>query len=262
MYTAFSQSLYPQMEMYMLPTIEFAVMPGDIFEFDGDVIALKYAQAFYGADEQLALALQNAGVSIDTLQPGVGEYRYRETLGYARASHVLLTGVQRLTLFGYPEIREFAARVIQGVNTYAPAVERVGMTIHGVGYGLDEAEACLAQFEGCLDAIRSLQGSQYLPHLRRITIVDRDTTRVARLRRAMDQYLSSNKRPGNVSKAQADGTYLITAVPDQHTPPPAHAGAGAQETPHVFVAMAFNTDMDDVFYYGIEAPIHSSGFLL
>lgn len=29
----------------------------------------------------------------------------------------------------------------------------------------------------------------------------------------------------------------------------------------MFVAMPFNTDMNDVFYYGIEAPVHASGLL-
>src|SRR6185312_14711111 len=37
--------------------------------------------------------------------------------------------------------------------------------------------------------------------------------------------------------------------------------AGSHKEPHVFVAMPFNTDMNDVFYYGIEAPVHSAGFL-
>lgn len=31
--------------------------------------------------------------------------------------------------------------------------------------------------------------------------------------------------------------------------------------PHVFVAMPFRKDMDDVFYYGIQRPVHAAGFL-
>src|SRR5437764_6925547 len=33
------------------------------------------------------------------------------------------------------------------------------------------------------------------------------------------------------------------------------------EKAHVFVAMPFMKEMDDVFYYGIQQPVHSAGFL-
>src|SRR5438046_1502300 len=33
------------------------------------------------------------------------------------------------------------------------------------------------------------------------------------------------------------------------------------EKAHVFVAMPFMKEMDDVFYYGIQQPVHCAGFL-
>lgn len=245
----------------MLPTIEFAIAQGDIFSFDADIVALKYAQAFYGADSSLAYSLQRAGISLDKLQPDIGAFRYVETLGNAHAKHAIFVGVQRLTMFGYREIRSFAAQVLEGVNRYNPSAEHVCMTIHGVGYGLDEAEACRAQLEGCLDAIQALQTKPFLPLLRAITIVDRDATRVARLRGSIDQYLSSGIGPAKVSKSATVGTYLIDTGSQIQRLPAARGGAGLHKEPHVFVAMPFNTDMNDVFYYGIEAPVHASGLL-
>ena len=88
----------------MLPTIEFAIAQGDIFSFDADIVALKYAQAFYGADSRLAYSLQGKGISIEDLQPDIGAFQYVETFGYTRAKHALFVGVQPLTQFGYPEI--------------------------------------------------------------------------------------------------------------------------------------------------------------
>jgi hypothetical protein len=245
----------------MLPTIEFAIVQGDIFSFDADIVALKYAQAFYGADSRLAYSLQGKGISIEDLQPDIGAFRYVETFGYTRAGHALFVGVQRLTQFGYPEIRSFASKVLEGVNQYAPSAEHVCMTIHGVGYGLDEAEACRAELEGCLDAIQGAQNKPFLPHLRTITIVDRDASRVARLRSAIDEYLSSGIGPAKVSKSATVGTYLIDTGSQIQQLPGARGGAGSHNEPHIFVAMPFNTDMNDVFYYGIEAPVHASGFL-
>ena len=53
------------------------------------------------------------------------------------------------------------------------------MTIHGVGYGLDEAEALQSQLAGLLD---SLESNNYPRALERITFVERNEDRAHRLR--------------------------------------------------------------------------------
>lgn len=250
----------------MLPTIEYAISHGDILTFDADVIALKYAQAFYGADEALARALGEAGVARFALRPDVGEYKFVETLGCAHAAHALFVGVPRLSMFGYPQIRHFAAVVLRGIDQYAPEATHLCMTIHGVGYGLDETEACLAQLEGCLDAIRSTQAHGFLSNLRRISVVDKNAARVDRLRQTIDQYLLSGRGPTRASKGAQDGVYLFdtahhsgSVAADVSTAE--RGGAGSSQRPHVFVAMPFNMEMNDTFFYGIEGPVHSAGFL-
>ncbi len=245
----------------MLPTIEFTIVQGDIFTFHADIIALKYAQAFYGADKSVALALTRKGVSSFELQPEIGAYRYVDTLGQMIAERVLFVGVQPLSEFGYAEMRHFATQALEGVNHYAPSTEHVGMTIHGVGYGLDEAEACRAQLEGCLDAIQAAQNKPFLPRLRAITIVDRDAARVDRLRDAIDQYVSSGTGPARASKSVNSGTYLLDTRTDIQRLPVAHGGAGSHIEPHVFVAMPFDKSLDVHFHYGIKAPVNASGYL-
>lgn len=245
----------------MLPTIEYAVMHGDIFTFDADVIALKYAQSFYGVDEQLADSLIAAGISAQQLRPQIGSYGYVETLGHAQARHALFVGVPRLSVFSYPEIRNFASLVLHGVNQYAPEATHICMTIHGAGYGLDEIEASLAQLEGCLDVIQSAQSAQFLHNLRRITIVDRNASRVARLRAAINQYLEKGRGTKRAGRIAYDGTYFFDSVTDKQQPLMVRGGAGAEKSSHMFVAMPFNNEMNDVFYYGIEAPIRAAGFL-
>lgn len=73
-------------------TLEFAVEYGDIRSFDADVIALKYAQSFYGADRAVATALTLEQEKMDRLCPGIGDYRYVETYGRIRSQHVLFVG--------------------------------------------------------------------------------------------------------------------------------------------------------------------------
>lgn len=63
----------------MLRTLELAVEYGDIKSFDADVIALKYAQSFYGADLAVASAISLGQEEMERLCPGVGDYRYVET---------------------------------------------------------------------------------------------------------------------------------------------------------------------------------------
>jgi hypothetical protein len=39
------------------------------------------------------------------------------------------------------------------------------------------------------------------------------------------------------------------------------AGLGSRNKPHVFVAMQFGPDTDDVFHYGIQSAVQANGFL-
>jgi hypothetical protein len=41
----------------------------------------------------------------------------------------------------------------------------------------------------------------------------------------------------------------------------AMAGSVTEQKPHVFVAMPFKKDMDDVFYFGIQQPVRELGFV-
>src|SRR5258708_29835158 len=78
------------------------------------------------------------------------------------------------------------------------------MTLHGVGYGLDEAEACLAEFKGFVAAIQS---GNVPPAIERISIVERNRGRVQRLRQALDKYLEH----ADYAQRQKDGSYVLAA---------------------------------------------------
>lgn len=245
----------------MLPTIEYAIVQSDIFDIDAEVIALKYAQAYYGVDKKLANSLTQAGIPLSDLQPSVDAYAYVGIAQYARAKHALFVGVPPLMSFDYRAIRHFASHVLYGVNRYAPEATHVCMTIHGAGYGLDEIEACLAQLEGCLDVIQSLHQEPFLPNLQRITIAERNSSRVERLREAINQYLISSTSPTKVTRGPQDGIYRLDTRTDKFVLPIARGGAGSRDKPRVFVAMSFDESLYDLFHYGIEPPVKAAGFL-
>lgn len=247
--------------------IEFTIQEGDITTFEADVVALKYAQDFYGVDQTIAYKLADRGIPVENLRPPIGKYRYVETKGSIAAHAVLFVGVPALGDFGYRQIREFSAQVLNLLVQERPNTRYLAMTVHGVGFGLDEVEAIRAQFAGYMDAIQS---GNIPSTLKKITIVDILSDRVQRLRQALEIGLA------NASYASKIGTgtqwsYRITAqwlrgsftrsTSLSSTKPIETAGTKSVVKPHVFVAMPFSKDMDDVFYYGIQQPVHAVGFL-
>ena len=247
----------------MSAAIELRIEQGDVTTFQADVLALKYAQSFHGVDEVVAESLGRSGIPSTSLQPSSGQFVIVETRGCIVTPHALFVGVTRLRNFNYPQIREFAARTLQILSEQAPTTQHLAMTIHGAGYGLDEVEACVAQVEGYLDALNA--GS--LPNgLQRISIVDRDAGRVQRLREALNDRFAQSTA---VTAMASEGGFLLSTAsrPDFGGADRERSGAaprtrdGAAAKPHIFVAMSFNKQLDDVFHYGIQRPVHDAGYI-
>lgn len=217
--------------------IAVSVEYGDVAEFPCDVLVLKYAQALYGADARVADLLDTE------VSPRLGNYELLPGQGRVPARNVLFVGVAPLVEFGYGPIREFASYALQVVVHQLPEAEHVAMTMHGVGYGLDERESFLAQLGGLFDALRDFP---FPLSLRRITFVERSRGRANRLQEILDEYL-----PGaaGVRNARTSEAKLSGAGPASHT------------KPHVFVAMPFADEMEDVYIFGIQGPVNAAGFL-
>ena len=243
--------------------VEFGVEGGDITSFEADVIVLKYAQDFYGADLAVAVRLERAGVSMEALRPPVNSYRYVDARGAVAARSALFLGVPSLWELGYEQIRLLAANSLAVLSREASSAKHVAMTIHGPGYGLDEVEALLAQLGGCL---QSVEAGESPVDLVRISIVERNSARVERLRQALESALAHTKR---VAHSSSRGSYRLISNTQQHTasgstrPMDAieQAGQESEGKPHAFVAMPFSGDMTDVFYYGIQRAVHANGLL-
>ena len=189
----------------------------------------------------------------------------RETLKELASRGSIEFSIQQgdVTTFNYRDIQEFAAKVLNILDNVASATRHLAMTIHGAGFGLDEIEAFLAQITGYLQA---LQSKQFPANLEKITIIDRDSERVQRLRQAFEENFA---HAGFVSKARNRWNYRLETrelkgtsnSSQQSTLVTEKVGIESEAKPHVFVAMPFKKDMDDVFYYGIFQPVRASGFI-
>ncbi len=247
----------------MQRTIEFTIQPGDVTLADADVVALKYAQDFYGADMIVASNLSKVGIPIDNIRPQIDDYSYIDTKNGIKAHYALFVGVVDIFDFDYQHIRQFSAQVLHILANEAPNTQHLIMTIHGPGYGLDEIEAFKAQLAGYLDA---LQSGQLPLALKQITIIEIDPQRVQRLRQACEKSLDD---ANYATRTKNRWSYRLTLQQSNDkfnkysstTRTVERAEIISAEKAHVFVAMPFMKEMDDVFYYGIQQPVHCAGFL-
>jgi hypothetical protein len=239
------------------------VTQGDILEAQEDVVALKFAQGFHGADLAVAKKLHENGVRILDLDLRTGAHRVWQTDKVLSARHVLYVGTPRLGEFRYERIRQFGRLVLEIVAEKLPDARSLAMTIHGPGYGLDEAEAMLAQLGGYLDA---LDVNTVPAGLHTITIYEARPDRAERIWKALARHLDNAPNAERVPRRRA--YYLHSDARSGHVQEPpalagqvAPAGTESEAKPHAFVAMPFAKSMDDVYYYGIVQPVNAAGLL-
>jgi hypothetical protein len=233
----------------MEQTVRVEVTTGDALAIDADVLALKYAQDFYGVDKQVARRL------LDTrrveITPRVGGFRLVTSNGIITAKQVLFVGVQDLYDFGYREIREFSTKVLSSLAGEAPAMRVLALTLHGPGYGLDEGECFLSEVAGLTDSVAS---GDYPDQLEIVKIVERNEGRAKRLRGLLETYL-----PGG--RIDVDTRLLRQRIGEEHSETLRAIGYDSGQKPHIFVAMPFADEAGDLFHYGIQQAISSSGYL-
>lgn len=221
-----------------MPQIEVEV--GDISKFPCDVLVLKYAQAFHGADRIVANMLSQGTEAENTIHPNPGGQALIPSLGSVAAQYVVFLGVVPLAQFDYSEIRAFSARALAVVEDKLPAASHLAMTIHGANYGLDERESFLAQLGGIMDAEKADTSIQ------RVTIVEQDVQRATRLAKVLSEYWPHSK----------------TSTERRPFPAQITAGIESRTKPHVFVAMPFSKGMmEDTYIFGIQGPVNAAGYL-
>jgi hypothetical protein len=262
------------------PCIE--LIQGDVLEFSADVLALKYAQHYYGADEAVSSRLIGGGVAgADQLQPAVWRYAMVGSNGLLPSPDVLFVGVPRLLQFNYDEIERFGYEAIAAIARERPHAKHVAMTLHGPGYGLDEVEALHSELHGIFHAMQS--GNAPIG-LRCISLLEHSAGRIERLRPIVAEansrwdsatipdrrtVISPSAPPAPA--ARMPGTLAQPSpplqVPNEFPPPnpliapsPSPPMQGGIGKPRAFVAMPFAAEMEDVYFYGIQNPVRRLGF--
>ncbi len=231
--------------------ITVGVEATDALSIRTDVLALKYAQRLYGVDSIVVGRLSGSGQDIMGLLPKVDEFRLIDSRGQIGPQSVLFVGVKPLHQFEYPEIREFARKVLVSLAGARPTTKHVCLTIHGPGYGLDERESFEAEVAGLLDAIAT---GDFPEELDTVTIIERNRARADRL----SDFLSRLVPHG---KVDVDGKGHLESLGEKPAERLRAAGYASASKPNVFVAMPFTKEMEDTFHYGIQGAVNAAGYL-
>lgn len=247
--------------------IDVIVQCQDALQIECDVLAVKYAQGFHGADQAVAVKLK---LSKAMISPLPGEKTLIDSAKSLAAKQVLFVGVPPLRLFNYRKIYDFTLQVMEILLKDAPDTRHLAMTMHGVNFGLDEREAFHSQLSGIE---RCLYKQKFPPLLEKITIVELNKRRAERLQQMLDEYepmmsqgIKLNPEPKPTADSKPDepnskSTDLIVLEKDNSSSVTELAVTKSDQKPHVFVAMPFSEEMEDVFVFGIQGPVHAAGLL-
>jgi hypothetical protein len=230
--------------------VSFDLVVKDATQIDADVLALKYAQANYGLDAMVSAKLIDAGTKSSLIRPKPGVFRLVDSVDGISAEKILFVGVVDLYSFSYADIREFSRRVLASLAGSAPQTARLIMTLHGANYGLDEFEAFEAEIAGLLDAINSRDCPEALNE---IVFAEMNRGRADRLRAVLKELV-----PNHVMAKQEPQPRTVVEKRNERL---RAAGYASSSKAHVFVAMPFKDEMDDVYHYGIQSAVRSAGFL-
>jgi nucleoside 2-deoxyribosyltransferase len=241
--------------------LSISIVEGDVRDWPADLLILKYADAFHGADFSVARRIEFAGSG-----PKKGDYTCVHGKNI-KARQVLFVGVGRLDHFRYAEIKKFGRDALILASKLDQKLRKVAMPIHGPGYGLDESEAFLSLVAGIMDTVNL--GA--LPRsLESIEFVEDDVKRVLRLRKLLATVLEA--QPAQVL---ARGTLTVTAKTvdneggiaktgpflniEKATINLANYGEPSDRKVRLFVAMPFNEQYTDEYDIAItEAAQHAN----
>jgi hypothetical protein len=232
--------------------MEISVQCADVASFPADVLLLKYAQGFYGADQAVAARLGVRGICRESdIMPANGEHVLIDTRGAIAATRVLFLGTPRLRDFRYREMTGFARRAIQVIITSRLPVRTLTTTVHGAGYGLDVAEALRALILGFQQGL----ATSPLPQLEKIVFVERNARRCELLQTLLQGVELVSAAPAG-SRGQS-ASLPATATLTVGTSPAAEPLAKKS----VFVAMPFTEEFEDVYQFGIYSTIRCCGYV-
>lgn len=233
-------------------SVKLYIKRGDVLQVHSDVLVLKYAQSFYGADLAVARHLKESNIRIDVSQIVDKGYLLLDTKGAMNVKYILFISTRNLHSFDYTDVRSFVSQALQILQMELSSVKSVTFTIHGVNIGLDESETLRAQLGGILDALEQTRFN----YLNEINIVEVNPNRCAYLKDIARSYLGEINLAHEVTE-DFDHYYLLEPevistekIEDKEV-----------KVPSIVTFFPMEETLADFYHYGILRPAGMQGFI-
>jgi len=227
------------------------VINADALAYDVDILVLKHSQALYGLDRSVVSYFLTSGKDIQNVLPSIGKFEVFDTPKELGAEKVLFVGTPRLSDFGYKEIRDFAQQALAYLEQSDSKPEEIAMTVHGVGYGLDEEEAFASQLAGLVDGITK---GPCPASLQKIAIIESRSRRATLLKNLLDDTIPKGM-------VERDSVTFYRGIEEKSKEILSEVGYTSNNKAHVFIAMPYRDEMEDVWDYGIKPVVKSAGYI-
>jgi hypothetical protein len=227
---------------------------------------LKYANGFHGGDLAVAMLLTNAGVCTEAeISPRPDDYVAIDTRQAVAPARVMFLGTPALRDFSYGQMHHFATRAIEILAEEGLQVRRVTTTIHGVNYGLDASESLQSLVRGFQEGLARHPECR----IEEISFVEKRERTARILKAALESLeLSVPSAPGRLGHPASEEKELSSQIAPapRVRPRTADTGEYVRRTAepakkHVFVAMPFSEDFQDIYEFGIYEPIRRCGYI-
>lgn len=227
--------------------MELVISNANVTQVAADLIVMKHANGFRGADEVVARA-----VGFTSTVPA-GEFAFHNGRGTA-ANEVLFVGVGPLRSFRYEQIQQFGQRAVALTFQHRPGAQHLVLTIHGPGYGLDLEEAFLSMIAGVIAELKSHQHG-----IKTISIVDRSDKRCDEIFAVLQKHSQQFGLTAGTHRS-----FKLIGAAGQHAEAASNIvqfGSRAEAKPKLFVAMPFAEEFIDEFEIGFREAARASDFI-
>ena len=241
---------------------KFTVQQDDITRVRSDLLLLKHARGFHGGDLVVADRLMNSGACKEAdISPGPDNFAFVSTGQVIAPARVLFLGTQHLRNFSYSQMRHFASRAIEILAGEGKPLKLLTTTVHGVNYGLDASESLQNLVLGFQEGLASYPQCR----INEIAFVEKSERTARILKAALESLQPPTEAPGLATKEKEPARVVDGRDPRKSpTPatgqrPPAEPGETVKK--HVFVAMPFSEEFQDIYEFGIYGPTRKCGFI-
>jgi hypothetical protein len=245
-----------------MPT-KFTIQQNDITSVPSDVLLLKHAKGFHGGDLVVANELIVAGIcSEKEISPQPDDFVVIETQNVIAPTRVLIVGTPPLRDFSYAQMYHFAARAIEILAEEKMPVELMTTTIHGVNYGLDAIES----FQSLVHGFQAGLAKHPKCRIGEIVFVEKRERTVRILKEALDKLRIAPPPQFDNGRAALEKAQPPPPRDDPRKRPAQDETLEADvlsepKKKHVFVAMPFSEDFQDIYEFGIYEPIRRCGYI-